>query len=416
MEIKFTKNTSWGARYVLLILSKLTAGVINPVVRYKTIDDLANESSLSNRTVSTHIHELKELGIIDVERELIFGKGRGVNSYRLFQRFDLKIKSSGMHSIIIERVLGISDLTPIQKFILIILINEADDFGVVINFGVSKLIQVTGISRSAIKVNLQEMVRSNFLYGVTAGGTLPIFLGKSKSAFYLNFSRFPQNMLNTLPNKGGGKFEVVRLFNDGFKFIDIDVVKYFKFYVSKKSKKYLNTLNEQKVHTFLNIISKVVDNHSGNLLTTIKRKEALQDNSFKSSVAELKKDAFIIKIGCNIDRFNQASFKVCIDALKDYEWGMLRKNVKEDLFQEPNFNFDAPDELNELRRTLFNEVIYLINYYAFVTYFKLIDTSLPPRKYAIVRGNPSSSKQEKGFGNAILLQTTDFESIYMTRK
>ncbi|GEM_PF-5477981 len=53
----------WNHHYLLLLLSRLTGGEIENVVRYKTLKELSNLSGFTEKTVSTL---LKDLGPVDL--------------------------------------------------------------------------------------------------------------------------------------------------------------------------------------------------------------------------------------------------------------------------------------------------------------------------------------------------------------
>jgi len=386
------KSLSWGARYTLLILTRLTSDLSNSTVRDITILQIANESSLSERSVSSHIKELKELGLIGIERDLIFGKGRGVNTYNLFEKFKLKLNFGRLNNLIIKRVLAFSNITPIQKFILVVLISEADDFGIVSDLGFSQLIKMTGISRNALKTNLKEMLKADFVYGYTTGGNLPVFLGKIKGVFYLNFVGYkPHELVQS--NNFDSTLEVLRRFNKNFNFIDIDVIDYIN--TSIKLKKYATSLTEHSCHTFFSTIIRVVDHHSGLLLTTINNGVVFDEKGLQEFISNLRENTFKINIGGNIESVNYVNFKKSIKNIKDSNWDEIYRSIKTELFKDPNFNFNSSDSLNDIRKELYEEIIYLVNYYAFRTYFQLISRSDYPQKFTFIRDYNCLDKQNR---------------------
>jgi DNA-binding MarR family transcriptional regulator len=185
---KIINKLSYTSKYLLLHLSKLTDGLINNVVRYKTIRNLKDITSLSERTVSSSLQELESVGAIKIERDYVFGKGRGVNSYIVFERYDLanQIKQKD----IFEYVLKISDLNHLQKLMFFILLRNANDLGIVQKVTFSDLAKDIGIKDNTLKSNIRILIEKGFLYNYLSGGNLPIFSGKSISRFYINIARY----------------------------------------------------------------------------------------------------------------------------------------------------------------------------------------------------------------------------------
>ena len=404
------KKSSWGARYILLILSRINIGLIDKLVNNLTVSELVNKSYLSEKSVSNHIKELKELDLIDVERDLIFGKGRGVNTYKLYEKFDSR--STGLHNLIIERILFISNMPPIQKFILIILISEADDFGIVKGLGYSQLMKLSGISRNALKTNLRELINNDFIFEYAAGGNLPIFLGKIKGTFYVNFIRYKENDL--LHNKWNNTsidysvLEVSQRFNIGFKFIDFNVHEYFKNIKDQELNEYFNSLTEHSYSVFFNIIISTVHLYSGALLTELQRLTHQKDKDVNSIISELKKHAFDIGMAGSIINVDLTKLRDLLKSIRGFKWGQIHVDIKNELFK----NFTTVDNLDKIRRRIYSEIIFLINYYAFRTHFQLINTSSHLNKYTIVRDFRNRKDQDKDFQPSMLLLQVRNLAIY----
>jgi len=403
---KNLKQLSWGARYILLILSRYLIGYIHSTVKDKTVKDLANKSFLSERSVSNHIKELNELGIIGIERELIFGKGRGVNSYTLYERF--YSKTIGLHSLIIDRILFISNLTPIQKFILIILVSKADGFGVIKGLGFSGLMKMSGISRNALKANVRELIDNDFIFDYTTGGNLPIFLGKIKGVFYLNFIRYNKGDLinygQSDTNINYTSLELTQRFNKGFKFIDFDVQEHFDNIKDKELKEYLNSLTAHSYSVFFNIITSMVHFYSGALLSIIQKAILQKDIDFTAFISELKDCVFEVKGAGSIISVDLIKFREVIKNITGFMCGELYTEIRKELFN----NFSAVDKLDELRNKIYSEVKFLVTYYASRIHLQLCNSHLHPNKYIIVRDFRGRNKLNKDFYPALaLLQLTD---------
>jgi DNA-binding MarR family transcriptional regulator len=395
-------NTSWGARYILLLLTKLVKSKIHSIVRDKTISELSNLSYLSERSVSNHIKELQDLELIEVERDLIFGKGRGVNSYKLYERFDLKFVPSGYQNLIIERIFFINDLTPIQKFVLIILISEADEFGVVRDVGFAELIKVSGISRSSLKQNLKEMIRNEFVYGFTQGGNIPICTGKVKGVFYLNFARFSGKDFSVpTDDKNLKNLKLTQRFNKDYKFVDIDALEYFTNHGSSKMKEYLSTLTDHSLSTLLSITANAADFATGALLTNLKQRE----EEFQPLLNDLKQNAFTIGIGSTIKSVDYGEIKRCVDANTDFEWKKIYQSISKGLFRDSDFDFSLNDGLDELRKEIYQGIKYLVSYFTFRIYFQLVASKSYPVKFAIARRQKFMNKDKEAPNfNLVLLQ------------
>lgn len=403
---KNIKKLSWGTRYVLLILSRFPIGIINSIVKDITISELANRSSLSEKTVSNHIKELQKLEIIDIERDLIFGKGRGVNTYKLFDKFDSKC--TGLHNLIIERILFISDLTPIQKFILINLVSKADDFGVVKGIGFTGLMKMSGVCRNALKSNLRALIDKDFIFDYTSGGNLPVFLGKIKGNFYINFTKYKKNDLTNHTNNYApidySSLEVTQRFNKGFKFIDFDVQEHFNKIENVELKEYLSSLTDHSYSVFFNIITSAVYFYTGDLLTLIRRATLQQNKDFNTLISELKEGVFEVKPGGSIANVDFIKFREVIKNIRGLMWGEIYVDIKKELFK----NFRTEDDLSKLRKKIYSEIVFLITYYALRIHLQLIDLSPYPNKYTIVRDFRSRIKHDKGFRPLmILLETKD---------
>ena len=109
---------------------------------------------------------LEKHDLIEKERDYIFGRGRGVNSYRIFKKFKKYQTLTGFNDLIIDRIIS-SDTPPKEKYLLIILTLDSDRCGVV-RLTFDELIEITKFSRQTLQRTLEKTVNNGTVFGFAA--------------------------------------------------------------------------------------------------------------------------------------------------------------------------------------------------------------------------------------------------------
>lgn len=373
---KNLKDVSMGGRYILMHLSRLI-GEVEKEVKNVSITKLAKLSGMCDRSVHKYLNELKESNVIEINRNVIFGKGPGQNSYWLFEKISLTMK----HEKIVDRVLLSGELNAQQKFIYITLLSLSDEFGVVRNVGLTRLSNLIAISRQALKANLSIISELRFLFGYSPGGNVEIIPGKGKSVFYLNLIRFKPSEL---------KCEIEQ------KFLTYnDVTSYFikNKKIKTKLNCYIQSLSTNNKKTFFNLINSKVDEFTGALITQI----ANTTDEFKvkyigSYIAHLKENIFVL------DKNNHKVVSVKLGlfrkTLKTFtHFSIMRSDIQNYLLGESDTKkTDEALKLHNIAKDLSDEIIYLVHLFAFWMYFDIF--SPEGKKYVVIRKYHSEKSDE----------------------
>lgn len=354
---------SCSSKYLLMHLSMLTDGLINNVVRFKTIKSLKGITNLSERTISNALVELEGKGAIKVERDYIFGKGRGVNSYLLFERYDLvaQIKQKK----IFKHVLKISDLNHLQKLIYFILLRNANDLGIVQKVTFKELAKEVGVKENTLKSNLRILIDKGFLYSYLSGGSLSIFSGRTISRFYINTSRFKFTDIQSH-----------KLCSDSFYY---DTYRYFmeNEQLSGTIQAYVGSLTKQSIIFFLMTIEAIADDYTGKLLSKLNRDTFDKDHFITGFIKVLEKEVFEIKRGRKLGDVDYVKLAEMIK-VTPYYTGIIEE-IKKEICEE-NMSINSP-----LKEELFNALVFLVFNNAYIFYMKQIFVSFEFVDFAIVR-------------------------------
>lgn len=260
----------WNHHYLLFLLSRLTGGEIENVVRYKTLKELSNLSGFTEKTVSTLLKDLEKHDLIEKERDYIFGRGRGVNSYRIFKKFKKYQTLTGFNDLIIDRIIS-SDTPPKEKYLLIILTLDSDRCGVV-RLTFDELIEITKFSRQTLQRTLEKTVNNGTVFGFCCVDALAPFKDSQQSCFYLNFTRYSGQDFG-LPNKTQNleQFTLVHRFNSDYRFVELDVMSYISEHGDDRLRDFLTSVPEELSETFTGIIKNTIFESTGLLLTELIR-------------------------------------------------------------------------------------------------------------------------------------------------
>lgn len=384
---KIVSKLSYTSKYLLLHLSTLTDGLINNVVRYKTISNLKNITSLSERTISSSLQELEKKGAIKVERDYIFGKGRGVNSYLLFARYDLAnyVKQKD----IFEHVTIISDLNHLQKFIFFILLKNSDDLGLVKKVVFKELSKEIGVKETTLKSNLRVLIDKGFLFDCIISGDLLVFSGASRDCFYINTSKY--------------KFNDIKSYNISSSPFHYDCYSYFleNFELNDKVTFYIESLAKQPSIQFITAIVAIVDEYTGKLLSILNRDTLDKNYYITNFIKHLEKEVFEFKVGRRLHKVDHAKLAELIK-LKPYYTNVI-EDINNEFFEKEDVQGNSlPKE------ELVNDVIFLVFNNAFIYFMEQI---LPIDEYvevAIVRKylKINNVRDLKGRGSILIKKKT----------
>ena len=382
MAIYFNKrldSLSTGARYFLMHLCNLI-GVVEKIVEGKNIYELSKISGLSERSVNKYIKELKEKEIIDVSRNVIFGKGPGKNIYYLYE----KIQTSLIKSNFTDKVLSSYTIKPFHKFILVTMLSYSDDFGVVEGLGLTDLSKLTGLSQKALKDNLTEMFDLDLLFGYSPGGNSQIVRGKVKGVFYLNLVRYKCSDLKIIKNEKSLTCN--------------NIIKYFyeNTLVKTKLNIYIQSLSQANKRILFNLITCKVDKYTGILLTQIvKPGDEFAKKYVQSFIEHLQSDVFnvdtprarIIDVNLPLFRKTLKKFTFFNNTIKD-----IHNSFLQEWLVSPPDNSDESFKFYNIAKELSDEVVYLVHLYAFWIYFEMF---IKAKKFSVIRkGSISKSGEE----------------------
>ncbi|WP_138140289.1 hypothetical protein [Colwellia psychrerythraea] len=373
---KLIKDISSGARYLLMLMSR-PLGLVENKIKDKNIRDFVNISSLSERSVIKYLSELKESGILSSERHVIFKKGRGENSYTLHEKFNLSMK----HTEIVDMVLFLNDLKPMQKFIFITLLSSSDDFGVVDGLGLVGLTKLTGMGPQTIKDHLMKMIELGFVFGYSPGGNIEIFPSKVKGMFYLNLVKYESSQLKIV------LLEKSLPYND--------IIKYHSQNneVNSKVGRYIKNLSPKSKAIFFNSLTCKVDKFSGGMLTKIVKLKT-EINLVQSFIDSLQQNVFKID-GGRVKTVNYAQFRKHLSNFNFFNY--IKEDIRKEFLHEwldnPSLEKEPAHKMFPIAKELSEEVIYLVHLYAFWMYF---DVLLPDgMKFAVIRKCKNGSPNEE---------------------
>ncbi|GAA6205393.1 hypothetical protein [Thalassotalea sp. SU-HH00458] len=379
-ENKILNKLSYTSKYLLMHLSMLTDGLINNVVSFKTIKYLKGITSLSERTISYALVELEDKGAIKVERDFIFGKGRGVNSYLLFERYDLAAQIKQKK--IFEHVLKISDLNYLQKLIFFILLKNSNALGEVQKITFKELAREVGVNERTLKPNLRVLIDKDFLYNFLSGGSLSVFSGRTISRFYINNSRFEFTDVQSQ-----------KLCSDTFYY---DAYDYFmdNEELSGTIQSYIGSLTKQSLIFFISTVVAIADHYTGQLLSKLNKDTLDKGHFITGFIKHLEREVFEIKIGRKLGKVDYAQLAGLIKKTPYYT--NIIYEIKKEFFEEREVSNSLL-----LKEELTNALVFLVFNNAYIFYVKQIFDSYEVVNFAIVRqylkiNNVDDLKERKG--------------------
>ncbi|GEM_PF-5543338 len=356
----------WNHHYLLLLLSRLTGGEIEDVVRYKTLKELSSLSGFTEKTVSTLLRDLEKHDLIEKERDYIFGRGRGVNSYRIFKKFKKYQTLTGFNDLIIDRIIS-SVTPPKEKYLLVFLTLYSDRCGVV-RLAFDELIEITKFSRQTLQRTLEKTVNNGTVFGFCCVDALAPFKDSQQSCFYLNFTRYSGQDFG-LPNKTQNlkQFTLVHRFNSDYRFVELDVMSYISEHGDDRLRDFLTSVPEELSTTFSGIIKNTILESTGLLLTELIRNK----HEYSLIISTIRSKAMSGDSLLDNKKIKKKKLRKLLASGTVSDWSPIYTRLKDRLFDLPN----APDLESDdvkLKKSIIKISIELLHYITFSIFFNLV--------------------------------------------
>ncbi len=356
----------WSHHFLLLLLSRLTGGELENVVRYKTLKELSNLSGFTEKTVSTLLKGLEQHDFIEIERDYIFGRGRGVNSYRVFKKFNKYQTLTGFNDLIIERLLS-SDFSPKEKYLLIFLTLYSDPCGVV-RFAFDELVEATKLGRYSLNRTLEKTVNNETMFGFCCVDSITPFKENQQSSFYLNFSRYSGQDFS-LPNKTQNltQYTLVHRFNSDYRFVDLDVMSYISEHGDDLLRDFLTSVPEELSATFSGIIKNTIFESTGLLLTELIRNK----HEYSLIISTIRSKAMSGDSLLDDKKIKKKKLRKLLASGTVSDWTPIYTRLKDRLFDLSNTSDLESDDV-KLKKSIIKISIELLHYLTFSIFFNLV--------------------------------------------
>ena len=170
-------------------------GVIQPM--RMGVKELAKATGATDRVVSRSLDDLVELELLDRRRIDNGARGRNKREHQCSSRLiklleDMRKNTSLTHEHRIDHVLNGasqpegSELNITNRLLLVVLLSQADQFGIVRSLGLSDLSKRTGLNRERVKAQLHKLHSLGVIRTSVAGMSSAEIFRPAKSIYFLN--------------------------------------------------------------------------------------------------------------------------------------------------------------------------------------------------------------------------------------